>query len=81
MKNIIFIDLLNYIPVIVNYIFLLFLHENLFKSKKKGIFKKIIVYLLASVIMVQIHKLGITYINFLYGIFSVQALCSVFYNV
>ncbi len=81
MKNIISIDLLNYISVISTYTFLFLFHNKLFESKKKGILKKIISYLLVSIIMVQIHKLGITYLNFLYSILSAQMLCSLFYQV
>ena len=81
MKNIISIDLFNYISVITTYTFLFFLHNKLFEKKKKGTFKKIIAYLLASVIMIQIHKLGITYVNFFNSILSAQILCSLFYQV
>ena len=81
MTNNLLIAFFDYFSAFITYIFLFFLHNKLFESKKKDIFKKFMAYSLASVIMMQIHKLGITYLNFLYSILSAQILCSLFYKV
>lgn len=81
MDNNILIIFFDYFSALISYTFLLFLHNKLFESKQKRVIKKFIIYVFASVIMMQIHKLNITYINFLYSILSAQMLCSLFYNV
>lgn len=81
MKNSIIMNLGSLITVAVTYFFLLLIYKKIYESKKIHLLLKIMICVSAVAIMILIHSIHNSYINFVYLVLSSQALCSLMYKI